>query len=120
MQPGQYDIRCRRGDRLMRTFEYTDTATGDPIPLTGYVVRAQVRKVPNDKAPALDTDNGAKGGLTVDGPAGTITMDVSGTDMDDVLVARGVWDLELVPDGDEARKFTLLAGRWLMDLDVTR
>lgn len=89
---------------------------GDPIDLTGYSVRMQVRESVTSPTPLLSLTIGD--GITVNAPAGEITLSVA----DDVTATwawrYGLYDLEIEsPAGDTTR---LLKGEVEVSAEVTR
>ena len=109
--PGKYNIYARQAHPFTRTFEYRDN-DGVLIDLTGYTAFMPVRRqYPSGQLLfELNTDTG--GGITIDGPAGTVTPSVNAEFMKDVATGNGYYDLVLVPAGDMAQKFTLVTGQF--------
>ena len=88
------------------------------IDLTGYTARMQIRQEIDSPTPlySLSTDPG--GGITIDGPAGQITLTIDDETSTGWAWRYGVYDLELVsPGGDVDR---LLKGEVDVDREVTR
>lgn len=114
--PGLYDLIVNKGETLELPITYKDEA-GQPIDLTGYAARLQVRERHDSQAVLLEltTENG---GITIDGPAGTLTLHLSAAASAALTWERGVYDLEIVsPSGVVTR---LLEGSALTRPEVTR
>jgi len=81
-------------DRLALT-----NADGTPVDLTGYTARMQAREAITDVTPILDWSS-TDGEIVIDGPAGTITFNVSATATAALPTANEfaswVYDLRLV------------------------
>lgn len=102
------------------TWKTAVTVTGRD--LTGCTARLQVRETYASPAPLLTLSTGD--GITIDGPAGTITLVITAAQTA-ALAARdgvhrlGVYDLELInPDGITVER--LLKGDVMLDPEVTR
>jgi hypothetical protein len=83
--PANYSMTWVRGATVEDSFEYTDSA-GDPIDLTGYEARMQVRTV------------AGKYGLTT---ASTLLLEADTTDADPILV------IDIPPGGTVANRVTI-------------
>lgn len=107
-------VGIRAGDRNRMTV--TLTSGGAPWNLTGYTVAAQARITP-----AADEALSAEVFLT-DPAQGIVDIEWPGEDVRMLIGLlpqwRGVWDLQVTPDGGEP--LTVAAGRFTADLDVTR
>jgi hypothetical protein len=93
---------------------------GDPVDLTGYTARMQVREAVDSLSPvfSLTTPEGSPGGITITGPAGQVELLIPDETSTAWTWTFGVYDLELVsPDGDVDR---LLKGEFEVDREVTR
>lgn len=114
--PGVYDLRINKGETLELPITYKDE-TGQPINLTNYTARLQVRERHESTSVLLEltTENG---GITIDGPAGTLTLHLAAAASAALTWERGVYDLEIVsPSGVVTR---LLEGAALTRPEVTR
>lgn len=97
---------------------WTTTLTITDRDLTGCTARMQLRETYASPTPLLDLSTDPGGGITIDGPAGTITITISATRTGALSVGSGVYDLELTsPDGTVER---LLKGDVVVDAEVTR
>lgn len=115
MPAGIYNIVAEQGATLTRTITWNNTA-GQPINLTNYTARMQVRN-DYDSSTALLTLTTENGGITLGGVLGTVIVTVSASSM--ALVASGsyVYDLELVLSDVVTR---LVQGSFTVNAEVTR
>lgn len=98
MAAGKYDLLIEQGATLQLNLVYKD-ANGDPIDITSYTARMQVRRDYNSPTPLLDltTENGC---IILGGAAGTISIEAS-DDMTRAIPAKvGVYDVELIAPGN--------------------
>jgi len=95
--PGQYTLNIYKGATLDITFTWKDSA-GNPVDLTGYTARLQVRESVDAVAILLEltTTLVAGSGIVLGGAAGTIQLVAPATSTDDYTWDEGVYDLELV------------------------
>lgn len=107
---------AEQGSRFL--FVLTYAIDDVPVNLTGWTARMQVRTSTLATDTLLDLATGS--GLTLGGTAGTVTIDVPSTTMDDVPVGSHVYDLELIPAGVEANAFKLVRGTFQVVAEVTR
>lgn len=116
-----YNITAEQGAKYSLDITWRDDQ-GDPINLTGYTARMQVRESVSaaDVLIELTTENGR---ITLGGAAGTILLEIDA----DVMAAldtnhlKVTWryDLELVPaDPDDTVR--LLRGKFVVLPEVTR
>lgn len=111
----KYDFELVQGATFSKTLTYKDSS-GDPVDLTGYTGRLQIRTT-KDAASAeleLTTENG---GMTLGGTAGTIALLVSAATTGSASYTGGVYDLELVNGSTVTR---LLEGNFPLNKEVTR
>jgi hypothetical protein len=115
MPAGIYNIVAEQGATLTRTITWNNTA-GQPINLTNYTARMQVRN-DYDSSTALLTLTTENGGIALGGVLGTVVLTVSASSM--ALVASGsyVYDLELVLSDVVTR---LVQGSFTVNAEVTR
>jgi hypothetical protein len=112
MPAAVYNLRIEQGATYFKTFQVLD-ASGDPIDLTLYSARMQIRTEVNRATTVLSLTSPADIALNAQGElAVTIHADVTVSLTDD-----GVYDLELVRDQTVER---LLKGKVFLDLEVTR
>ena len=118
MQPGAYDLNTYQGDtaRWLMTFrENVDGVSGDPIDLTGYVGKAQIRSEPSSTVVVVEMSVSLSNQTTNPGEV-TITAPASQTA--NLVLEEYVWDLQFtMPSGDVQ---TFLAGKVNNTLQVTR
>lgn len=119
-RPGPYALRVRRGTRYERPFTYK--IDGDPVDLTGYTARAQIRRRASEDSPVLFEATTANGKLELsDDPTdGTFTLTITADETAAFEFKHAVWDLELIPDGAEENAFALLEGPVHVAAQVTQ
>lgn len=116
MTAGVYDITIEQGATFRLNLEWVDS-NSDPVDLTGYTARMQVRRryASTEAALNLTTENG---GIVLGGAAGTILIEAAAGATDDIDFKIGVYDLELeAADGFVTR---LLQGAVTISPEVTR
>ena len=115
MTAGTYLITAEQGATFTRTIVWND-ADGDPVDLTGYVVRMQVREdyFSSVASLTLTTENGR---ITFGDATGSIVLNVSATDMALLQANSYVYDLELEIGGVVTR---LIQGTFTINAEVTR
>jgi hypothetical protein len=115
MAAGQHDITIEQGTtfQMNLVWEYD----GDPIDLTGYTARMQVRRTHRSDSALLTftTENGA---ITLGGAAGTIQIVGAASLTDDVPSKPCVYDLEMVSPGGIVTR--LIEGTATVTPEVTR
>lgn len=118
MAAGLYDMLCEQGATFTRTLTWSGE-DGDPVNLTGYTARMQVRKTVADTDTILEltTENGR---IAFGSPlsAGKIELTISAADTAALDPIKAVYDLEMVsPTGKVVR---LLQGKFTVSAEVTR
>lgn len=116
LKPGNYAITCPKGATLDQTFTWKDP-NGDPINLTGYTARMQVRKRVEASTVLLDLTI-ANGGITLGGVAGTIRVQATAAATAAITESDGVYDLELIAGSGAVTR--LLEGSFYLPAEVTR
>ena len=112
---GTHDIVCDQGATFSRVFTWEDS-TANPIDLTLYTARMQVRATVESASTllSLTTENG---GITLGGIAGTITVTATATQTAAIAAGCYVYDLEMVTGAVVTR---LVQGQFTVDAEVTR
>jgi hypothetical protein len=126
MAAGKYSFTIEQGATTNFQVVYKD-ANGDPIDLTGYQARMQIRKslqsaeVVCSLSSSLDTDGT---GLNLSGSAGNLPLSsgsigiyISAASSSNFDFAAAVYDLELEKNSEVVR---LLQGTVKLDREVTR
>ena len=95
--PGQYTLNIYKGATLDITFTYKDSA-GNPVNLTGYTARLQVRASVDAAAFLLELTTAlvAGSGIVLGGAAGTIQLVAPAAATAAYTWDEGVYDLELI------------------------
>jgi hypothetical protein len=97
---------------------------GDPVDLTGYTARMQIRRRVRDTDPLIELIEGSTGAsrITLGGTAGTILLEIDADATAELPATqfdrRWYYDLEMVPAGGQVRR--LLQGRIIVSPEVTR
>lgn len=113
MTPGKLNLLCPQGSTFARTLTYK--VDNEPVDLTGYSVRLQVREYHySDDFIVSLTDSS---GITLGGSAGTIDILVAASATQEFVSGDYVYDLELVAGGTVTR---LIEGKFTVTPEVTR
>lgn len=110
-----YDISTEQGSTLSRVVTYTNDE-GNPVNLTGYTARMQVRPRATSSLAYLSLTS-ASGGITLGGTTGTITILVDGSVTSEIPSGNYVYDLE-VANGAYVDK--VMGGDFTLSAEVTR
>ena len=118
MPSTRFDTVCEQGADLSFQVTYTDNS-GNPVNLTGGSARMQARTSINSSVAFLDLDTGSKGGLTLGGSNGVITVFVAGA----VTAGypgpvRAVYDLQFTDINGRVSR--VIEGRLNVKKSVTR
>ena len=125
MPAGQYDITAEQGATFGLNMNYKDD-NDNPISLTGYNARMQVRRSHTTSTMLLSGDAHSPSGtnitITVEDtgaalPTGNVKVDILASTLSDVPAGNHVYDIELV-SGDSVTR--LLEGRFIVTPEVTR
>jgi hypothetical protein len=114
MTPGKYNLVCPQGATFSK--QLTWAIDGDPVDLTSYTARMQVREKYTSTVPILNltTENG---GITLGDDEGTVQIDIDATTTSGIVAKDYVYDLELVASSTVTR---LIEGRFIVTPEVTR
>lgn len=112
----KYDIICDQGATFNRVLTWQDS-NGDPINLTGYTAKMQIRPEASSSTTTLSltTENSR---ISLGGAAGTITLTIAAADTAAVTAGQYVYDLELVSGAGTVTR--LVMGSFLNRPEVTR
>jgi hypothetical protein len=117
-EAGTWELKARQGSTYTETLTVTNTINGvkTPLDLTGYTARMMVRTHPSstDVVLTLTTENGK---ISIIGSSGTITLNVSATEMDAVTARSYRYDLEIV---NGSTVIPLLEGAFTVKPQVTK
>lgn len=118
MPAGLYDIVCEQGATFTRPITWKD-ATGDPVNLTGFSARMQVRPSTGSATVVLDLTS-SNGGIVFGTPrsSGYFEITVSATNTAALTPGTYVYDLELVAGSNIVTR--LLEGKFTIKPEVTR
>ena len=115
MAAGAYDLFIEQGATYDQTFTWNDGG-GDPVNLTGYTTRMQIRN--SVVAPTIAFDVADSGTITLGGAAGTIRVQIDATSTSEITAGSYVYDLELESGAGVVTR--LLQGAVTVDPEVTR
>lgn len=117
-----------RGDSFFQNLEWQDDA-GNPIDLTGYSARMQIRRTKNSTDVILELTSAGytedasdppvplTSGIKLGGVDGTIGIVVMPVDAE-IDTERNVYDVELTDT--DGKVSTIVGGDYIVDQDVTR
>jgi len=114
MTPGKYNMICPQGATFAKQLTYA--IDGDPVDLTTYTARMQVREKHTSKTAvvSLTTENG---GIALGDDEGTIDLYIADENTANISAKDYVYDLELISSGEVYR---LLEGKFIVTPEVTR
>lgn len=116
MSAASYDFEIEQGTTLLKPIVWKDS-NGDPVNLTGYTAKMQIRKSASatDVLLELSTSNSK---LAIDASAGKVTMIFSSTTTAAIDWSRGKYDLELTSSSGVVTR--LLEGEITVSKEITR
>jgi len=117
--PQKVDLTIYQGACFKQAWEMVDKVSGDPIDLTGYIARMQIRGKIKDAEHIVDLTTENKG-ITITGTAEKtiLALYISADVTAGLVVSKGVYDLELIDaPGDVYR---LMQGVVTISKEVTR
>jgi hypothetical protein len=117
MAAGLYNMVCEQGATFQRSFRWVD-ADEQPILLTGWSARMQVRTSYKAAEPLVSLDSDALGGIVLTPAEGGIYLELDAAATAELPAKQGVYDLEMVsPTGEVTR---LLQGTFTITPEATR
>jgi len=117
MAAGKHNITIEEGSTFSQRWTYKDV-NGNPIDLTGYTARMQVREKHSSSTAVIDISDG--NGITLGGAAGTIDIEILPAATINLALPKGfgVYDMELTPP--DGKTFRLMEGGVKYTREVTR
>lgn len=109
MSVGTYKLTIYAGVAFERVLEFLDD-DDVVVDLTGYDAKLVVRAERDSSTALLTMTSTPAAGLTVDGPAGTVTMALSAAETTALTWTTGVYDLVLMPSGGDPEEPYLEGG----------
>jgi hypothetical protein len=111
----QYDLTIEAGATFTKVFRWRN-AEGDPIDLTGYTARMQIRETYASPTPLVSLTTGS--GITLEAADGVVNVEITADQTAALAARRGVYDLEL----EDASGFVtrLVEGKVTIRPEVTR
>lgn len=118
-KPGEHDLTIYQGALLNEQFQFFLANGTTPMDLTDFTARLQARDNYGaaDAYITLTTENG--GIAITDAAAGKLSLNMDATDTGALTVIDGVYDLLLLPDGDEDRAIRVMFGTVRLSRRVT-
>jgi len=123
-EPALLDLEVFQGAYWSQRLVYEDSA-GDPINLTDYTARMQVRRTVDETGDPIVELTTGNGRITLGDPTptdGVVLLELEADDTADLPATpsdrKWRYDLELVPAGGEVRRLTM--GKFVVSLEVTR
>lgn len=114
MKPAKVPFTAIQGSTFNRVLTYK--IDGEIVDITGWTARMQIRETPYSDEYILDLDSESYG-ITIDGPAGTIEINIDADRMSLIYPGSYVFDLDVMFGGNVD---TLIYGDFIVKGDVTR
>jgi hypothetical protein len=114
MTPGKYNFICPQGATFSK--QLTWDIDGEPVDLTGFTAKMQVREKYTSTTKILDLTT-QNGGILLGGDEGTIQIEVSATTTSTIIPKNYLYDLELISSSTVTR---LIEGKFMVTPEVTR
>jgi hypothetical protein len=99
-------------------FRWETKSSGQPVNLTGYTAAMQIRRTPADATALVSLTSAANGGLTIEGTAGRVRIEIPSTTTATLTPGRYVYDLVLTDLASKKKR--LVEGVVIVDAGVTR
>ena len=119
MSAGTYNTTIDKGSTFSLTLTYKD-ASGDPVNLTGWTARMQIRETPSSASTVL-TSTGGSPTITISNTnfaTGVIAVTISATNTASISVPVAYYDIEVESAAGLVRR--VLQGRLSISPEVTR
>jgi len=122
MAAGTLNIVIEQGATFQKKLTWADDITfplaGNPIDITGYTARMQLREEKDSPDPAILELTDANGRITIGGANGEIDLFIDDADTETLTIESGFYDLEIEsPAGIVTR---LVEGTFQLSTEVTR
>lgn len=115
--PAQYNLTIYQGADFSQLFTFLQESGGDPVDLTNFSARMQIRQRVNAASPIIELTS-ANGRIVLGGTAGTVTLTLNATETAQLPDTQGVYDLEIVAGENNADRY--LEGTVTIKPEVTR
>ena len=113
----RYDIAIQQGARFLKSIQVRDRVTNEVQSLVGYSARMQIRSSKESAVILLEAST-ANGRISVNGPGGTITIDIGADVTEPLTWNTGFYDLEAYSSASDVIR--VLEGNASLSLEVTR
>ncbi len=122
MTAGTLNIVIEQGTTFQKKLTWADDPTfpaaGNPIDITGYTARMQLREEKDSPDPAILELTDSNGRITIGGANGEIDLFIDDADTEALIIESGFYDLEVEsPAGIVTR---LVEGTFQLSTEVTR
>ena len=99
-------------------FRWETKGTGLPVNLTGYSASMQIRRSHADSSALVSLTSSVGGGLTIEGTAGRVRIEIPSSTTSTLAAGRYVYDLVLTDLSSKKKR--LVKGVAIVDAGVTR
>jgi len=117
MAAGVYDIYIEQGADFELPLVWSDV-NKNPVNLTGYSARMQIRENFDSDEYLIALDTGALGGITLGGATGLVTVEIPANITATFPLMAAVYDIELISASGSVYRF--IQGAALISREVTR
>lgn len=115
MTPGKYNFICPQGATFSQ--ELTWKIDENPVNLSGYSARMQVREKHSSDTKILDLSS-QDGDITLGGSDGTILIEIPANDTESIIAKEYVYDIELISSSSIVTR--IIEGKFIVTPEVTR
>ena len=102
--PAQYDLTIYQGANFSQRLTFLQSSDGDPVDLSGFTARMQLRQSVNSTTPLIEltTENGR---ITLGDAAGTVDLALNASETASLTAGTAVYDLEIVQSETSADRY---------------
>lgn len=118
MAAGVYNTVIERGATFSLTVTYKD-ASANPVDLTGWTVRMQVRETPADSSPILTSEGGSPTIVLTKNSSGVITATITAATTSALTQTTAYYDIEAEETATGLVR-RVLQGRIIISVEITR
>jgi hypothetical protein len=115
MRPGKYNFICPQGTTFSKQLSYL--INSQPVDLTGYIGRMQVREKYSSPSPTLNLTM-ENGGISIGECQGAINVYVDAQQTETLVPKKYVYDLEI--ESADGMVYRIIEGDFLVTPEVTR
>lgn len=118
MRPGTYNITLCQGTTLRQSFIWMQANGTDPVDLTGFTARSQIRKMKDASGPPVLDLSTSNGGIILGGASGKLTLYATPNQTDLLTADKYVYDIEITEPGGDVHR--IIEGCVMVSKGVTR